>query len=188
MKHLRRLAVVAALLAIPVLAARPTAPASAQVKPVLPNVTISVTKTDVSTKLGAVFQFSSTITNTGDTDTGPLILNLNFVALNPKTFVDPEDWSGERTITMGSIAAHQSALRSWTVKPVVKGEVAAYVVALPKSPERATQGPLASSPAIYIHVDERRALNPGGVLPVALIVPALVAFAFAGGLVFRRRL
>ena len=183
-----RLAMAVALLALPALPGSWSGtPASAQVQPVLPDVTISLTKTEVSTQLGKVFQFSSTITNNADVETGALILNLNFVALNPKTFVDPEDWSSERTITMGSIAPHQSALRAWTVKPVIKGEVAAYVVALPKSPERAIRGSLASSPAIHIHVEERRALNPGGVLPVVLAVPAVVALAFAGLLAARRR-
>jgi len=60
-------------------------------------------------------------------------------------------------------------------------------VALPSAPALATTGPLAASPAIHLHVEEHRSLNPGGVLPVVLAVPGVLALAFAGMRVARNK-
>jgi hypothetical protein len=54
------------------------------------------------------------------------------------------------------------------------------VTVLPAPPELSPESPLAISPAIQMHVEEDRKLNPGGVLPTVLAVPALLAVAFAG--------
>ena len=109
--------------------------------------------------------------NNGSSATPPLIANLGFVALDQSTYVDPEDWSPQRTLSVAPIAAGSSVTQTWTVKPVLKGDVAAAL---------ASAGPLAASPAISVHVEEHRTLNPGGVLPVALAVPGVLALAFAG--------
>jgi hypothetical protein len=151
------------------------------------DLTVSVSKSEVSTLTGETFTFTSEIMNNGSSATPPLIANLGFVALDQSTYVDPEDWSPQRTLSVGSIAAASSATQTWTVKPVLKGDVAVYVVVLPEAPSLAGTGPLAASPAIPVHVEEHRTLNPGGVLPVVLAVPGMLALAFAGLLVARRR-
>lgn len=187
MKELLPILAVAILAMSALLGLSASAPVAAQA-PAPGDVTVSVNMTERSTQLGETFKFSSTIRNNSDAASGTLIANLNFVSQDRKTYVDPEDWSPDRTIEVGSIAAHSTAIRAWTVKPVVKGDVGAYIVVLPKSPELAALGSPAVSPVIHIHVQERRPINPGGVLPVVLIVPAVVAFAFAGIRVLRRRL
>jgi hypothetical protein len=156
------------------------APAFGQENAAASDLRVSVSKSEVSALTGDTFTFTSEITNTGSEVTPPLIANLDFVALDQSTYIDPEDWSPQRTLVVDPIAAGSSATQSWTVKPVLKGDVAAYVVVLPSSPALATAGPLVSSPAIYLHVEEHRALNPGGVLPVVLAVPGVLALAFAG--------
>ncbi len=166
-----------ALLALLLMArAAPGAPASAQVS----GLTVSVSRSEVSTQTGNTFQFTSVITNNGSVASPPLIANLDFVAIDQSTYVDPEDWSPKRTLTVDPIPAGSSATQSWTVKPILKGEVAAYVVVLPNSAERATAGSLAASAAIHIRVEEHRTLNPGGVLPVVIAVPGVLALVFAG--------
>ena len=126
MRRLWRVVVTPALLASIMFAGRVAGvPALAQVPPALPGLTVSVSVTELSTRLGDTSQFSSTMTNEGDVATGPLIANLNFVAIDGSTFVDPEGWSPERTLEVHSIAAHASATQSWTVKSVTKGDVAA---------------------------------------------------------------
>ena len=151
------------------------------------DVTVSVGKSEVSVLTGETFTFTSEITNSGSEVTPPLIANLAFVAIDQSTYVDPEDWSPERTLSVAPIAAGSSATQTWTVKPVLKGDVAVYVVVLPEPPALASAGPLAASPAIPVHVEEHRTLNPGGVLPVVLAVPGVLALAFAGLRVARRR-
>jgi hypothetical protein len=146
----------------------------------LNDLRITVSQQATAMLTGESFTFTSEVTNTGSESTPPLIANLAFVALDHKTYVDPEDWSGRRTQDVGAIPAGQSATQTWTVKAVLAGDVAVYVVVLPEAPEEAGSGPLVASAAIPLHVTERRPLNPGGVLPVVLVVPALVAVAFAG--------
>jgi hypothetical protein len=163
------------------------APAFGQENALASDLRVSVSKSEVSTLTGDTFTLTSEVTNSGSKATPPLIANLDFVALDQGTYIDPEDWSPQRTLVVDPIAAGSSATQSWTIKPVLAGNVAAYVVILPSSPTLATSGPLVSSPAIYLHVEEHRALNPGGVLPVVLAVPGVLAFAFAGLRVARRR-
>ncbi len=186
-----RPAIAGALLAVLLSAsAAVTAPAFAQEngeQAPASDVTVSVSKSEVSAFTGDRFTFTSEITNKGSSATPPLIANLAFVAIDGDTYVDPEDWSPERTFTVGHIAAGSSATQTWTVKPDLEGDVAVYVVALPSAPELAIAGSLAASPAIHLHVEEHRSLNPGGVLPVVLVVPGVLALAFAGVRVARNR-
>ena len=183
MRHLRRLSPVfaAALLALlMVTRAVTSAPALAQ-DPTSPgDITVSVSISEVSTQTGDKFKFTSSITNNGPDATPPLIANLNVVSLDQKTYVDPEDWSPQHALTVAPIAGGSSATQAWTVTPVLKGDVAVYVVVLPSSPDLATASSLVASPAVHVHVEEHRTLNPGGVLPVVLAVPAFLAVAFAG--------
>ena len=147
---------------------------------------ITVSESELSTLTGDEFTFTSEITNEGEEKTAPLIANLAFVAVDGRTYVDPEDWSGDRTLHVGSIGAGDSITQTWTVKTVLEGDVAAYVSVLPAPPELSPTSTLAVSPAIQMHVEEDRKLNPGGVLPTVLVVPAVLAAAFAGLRVVRR--
>jgi hypothetical protein len=181
-------AIAAALFVVLLVAAvSPGAPAFGQENAPVSDLRVSVSKSGVSALTGDTFTVTSEVTNSGSKATPPLIANLDFVALDQGTYIDPEDWSPQRTLVLDPIAAGSSATQSWTIKPVLAGNVAAYVVILPSSPTLATAGPLVSSPAIYLHVEEHRALNPGGVLPVVIAVPGVLAMAFAGLRVARRK-
>jgi hypothetical protein len=151
-----------------------------------PDLTVSVSETEMSTLTGDVFTFTSEITNEGLDQSPALIANLAFVAIDGSTYVDPEDWSGDRTLHVGVIGSGESITQTWTVKTVLEGDVAVYVAVLPAPPELSPASALAVSPAIQMHVEEDRKLNPGGVLPTVLAVPALLAAAFAGLRVVRR--
>jgi len=151
------------------------------------DLTITVSEKERSTLTGDVFSFTSEIRNGGSEKTPPLIANLDFVAIDGSTYVDPEDWSGSRTKAVAPIAAGSSVTINWTVKTVLEGDVAVYVAVLPAPPELSSSSPLAVSPAIQMHVEEDRKLNPGGVLPTVLAVPAVLAAMFAGLRVVRRR-
>ncbi|MFL5762143.1 MAG: hypothetical protein ACJ789_20785 [Thermomicrobiales bacterium] len=151
------------------------------------DVSISVNMSDVSKLTGEKFTFTSEITNNGVGATPPLIASLNFTSLEPDTYVDPEDWSPQRTTSVDPIAPGSSATQTWTINPILEGDVASYVVVLPDSLNFAAS-PLVSSPAIHVHVGAQRNLNPGGVLPVALAVPGLLAASYAGLRIKRTRM
>jgi hypothetical protein len=148
---------------------------------------ITVSETEKSTVTGDVFTFTSEITNEGSRKTAPLIANLVFVSLDGDTYVDPEDWSPQRTVNVAPIAADSAVALNWTVKTVLQGDVAVYVTVLPAPPALSPESALAISPAIQMHVQEDRKLNPGGVLPTVLAVPAVLAAGFVGLRVARRR-
>ena len=150
------------------------------------ELTVAVSKSQVSAVTGDSFTFTSEIGNAGSEATRQLIANLAFVAIDGGTYVDPEDWSAERTQAVAPIAVGATASQTWTVKTVLQGDVAAYVVVLPAPPALAADSPLAVSPAIQMHVEEHRALNPGGVLPTVLVVPVVLLLAFGGMRVVRR--
>ena len=147
-------------------------------------VDVKLSRAQVETRLGESFDFSSTITNRGSAPLRGLVAHLNVVGLSEDIYVDPEDWSEERTRDVPALAAGESAEITWSVKAVTGGEAAIYVVVLPgTNPAVAPEG-LAVSPALDVRITERRALNSGGVLPLALGVPALLGIAT---LVARRR-
>ena len=151
------------------------------------DVSISVNMSEVSKLTGERFTFTSEITNNGSIATPPLIAALNFTSLDPDTYVDPEDWSPQRTMTVDPIAPGSAATQTWTINPILEGDVASYVVVLPDS-LAFPASPLVSSPAIHVHVGAQRSLNPGGVVPVALAVPGLLAAAYAGLRIQRSRM
>lgn len=141
------------------------------------NLIVTVSESDVSKLTGESFTFTSTITNKGPQTTPPLIANLNFTSLDNSAYIDPEDWSPQRTMSVDPLDPGTSVTKTWRVNPILEGEVAAYIVILPKSETLTTQ-PLTTSPAIHMHVGAQRSLNPGGVLPVTLAVPGILAASF----------
>lgn len=170
--------------ALVLLAATVMTSGRAEAKTAPPAVVVSMDRQEVSTRLGESFEFTSTVANPGSRELSGLVAHLNIVGLSKNIYVDPEDWSDERTRHLPTLAPGQSLAVSWRVKAVTGGDAAIYVVLLPgKDPATAPDG-LAVSPALDVHVSERRTINSGGVLWLALGVPALLGIAT---LVARRR-
>lgn len=133
---------------------------------------ITVDRTSVSVRLGTPFAFTSTL-SAGAAETGPLVAHLNVVSLDPSEYVDPEDWSTHRTRYLGSVAPGTSRSIQWSVKAVSSGPIAIYVTAVPAG----GSGTIAVGPALHVQVGDRRTLNSGGVVPLALAVPAVLTVA-----------
>jgi hypothetical protein len=148
------------------------------------GVEVSLSRAEVATRLGDRFSFVSTVSNLSGKRASGLVAHLNIVGLSENIYVDPEDWSEDRTKHVPSLGPGETARLSWSVKAVSGGQAAIYVVVLPgEEPARAPQG-LAVSPALDVEITEHRTLNSGGVLPLALGVPAALGLAT---LVTRRR-
>ena len=136
---------------------------------------IAVDRASVAVRLGASFAFTSTL-SAGGAPTGPLVAHLNVVSLDPATYVDPEDWSTHRTRYLEPLPAGGRRSIRWSVKAVSAGPMAIYVTAVPAG----GSGAIAVGPPLHLQVADRRTLNSGGVVPLALAVPAAVAaLAFA---------
>src|SRR2546423_6853173 len=72
------------------------------------RISVRVDRTEISTELGRKFEFRSTIRNVGRTPSEALVAHLNILSLRPGVYVDPEDWSSQRTRYLGSIPARGS--------------------------------------------------------------------------------
>ena len=145
------------------------------------GVEVTLSRQTVSTKLGSSFDFESTITNGTDAPLSDLIAHLDVIGRDPSVYVDPEDWSSERTKFLDPLVPGESVEVPWTVKAVTRGEVSIDVAVLSGT---GVQRRLAISPPLDASIAEQRTLNSGGVLYLALGLPALLG---AGILATRRR-
>lgn len=140
-----------------------------------------------ATALGDHFTTRSTISNGGRAPTAPLIAHLNVVSLDSGVYVDPEDWSSSRTQKIPPLRPGAATTLSWTLQAVSAGDFDVYVVVLSadaRSPRSAV--PTVTVP-VHVHVASRQTLNAGGVLPVVLVVPALLALGAAAARLHVRR-
>ena len=136
----------------------------------------------VTTKLGHKFVFHSRIENRGATEATGLIAHLNVVDLTGHTYVDPEDWSSHRTRYLAPIPPGGSVTLSWPMNAVNAGRIGVYVAVLPRNgaPVSPTTGP-----TVRVSIQDRKTLNSGGILPLALGIPVALGVLAIG--VRRRR-
>ena len=168
------LVMLVAAVAIP---ASPTRAASRE------GISVTVDRTRISVKLGRKFVFRSTVTNRGTAAARSLIAHLNVLSLRKGVYVDPEDWSSNRTRYLGDLAPGRSATTTWHIQAVNDGDFGIYVAVLSAS---GAAVPPTGGPAIHLAVAQRTTLNARGILPLAVAVPALLGF-LALGFGLRRR-
>jgi len=149
-----------------------------------PRTTVSVDRTAVTTTLGHTFVIHSTITNHGATTAAGLIAHLNVLSLGRGLYVDPEDWSSHRTRYLAPIPAGASTTLSWKLAAVNAGDLGVYIAVLPRN-GRAVKP--STGPLVDVRIADRHTLDAGGILPLALGIPALLAFTTAALRIFRRR-
>jgi hypothetical protein len=138
----------------------------------------SMSRAHVSTSIGDEFGFTTRIANPGSTPLSGLVAHLDVVSWNRDVYVDPEDWSSERTRYLPPLGAGRSIVVPWTVKAVNSGHLAVYVTVL-------GAGRPVIGPQLDARIASRTTIDAGGALPLALGVPALLGLAAIG--VRRRR-
>ena len=148
-----------------------TAPASVQLDP-----------TTLSTSVGQRFSFTSTIRNDSDQPKSGLVAHLNVLGLDPDIYVDPEDWSSQRTRYLDPLPAHGSTRLAWTVQAVNSGRLVIYVTV---TAQQGTDA-VAASNTLRLAVAQQRTIDPGGILPLAVAAPTTLLL-LAGLVAHRRR-
>ena len=157
------------------LAALATALAFAGTARAADDVSVAVDRANISTRLA----------NRGAAATGPLVAHLNILSLKNGVYVDPEDWSSRRTVYLDPLRSGASRTITWTMKAVNSGSFATYVAVLPRlDPDRRP----ATGRAVHVAVAERRTINSGGILPLAVGIPFLIGLLAAGVHIARRRM
>ena len=163
-------AVLCALCAVVALAASPVGAAGAS------RFSVSMSRAQISTKLGDKFRFTTRVVNHGSAPATGLIAHLNIVGLDPSVYVDPEDWSSHRTSYLRTLRPGESATIRWRMQAVNPGKFDVYVAILPA---RVGSAPTTGR-ALRLAVRDRRTLNSGGILPLALGVPSLLVVLALG--------
>ena len=148
-----------------------------------PGLTVELDRVAVSTRVGDHVTFSTTLRNTGQESLHGLVAHLNIVSLDPAVYVDPEDWSSQRTRYLAALQAGQATKVSWSVQAVNAGHFLLYVAIASKDGTDA----IATTSALRAAVTARRTINPGGILPVAVAVPAALLLLWGTTTLRRRR-
>lgn len=140
------------------------------------GVSIAVNMTSISVTEGDFFTFSTNISNSGGEITPSLIAHLNVASLVEGVYVDPEDWSSQRTIFMNPIEPGSSVSLTWRIHALFAGNIAVYVAVLPLN---STMTPVISD-QVVVHVEKWTVLGLSDVMPVIILVPAILGAALLG--------
>ncbi|MDX6505446.1 MAG: hypothetical protein QOG06_90 [Gaiellaceae bacterium] len=132
------------------------------------GIAVSMDRTAVATKIGHKFVLRARIENRGGTAAAGLVAHLNVVDLTGHTYVDPEDWSTSRTRYPRPIPAGGTTALTWRVNAVNSGTIGIYVAVLPTS---GAPVPPVTGPTVRVRIQDRKTLNSGGILPLALGIP-----------------
>ncbi len=173
-------AVAAAAFALLGLAGPLAAPAAAQSADA-PPVTISLDRREVSVGVGERFVLTSTVSSQAAEPLTGLIAHIDIVGIDPQRYVDPEDWSPERTMFLEPLTSRSSVRTVWEVQAVDSGPLLVWVTASRPGGEG-----VAISAPLHLMVGEHIDVNAGGVLPVVVGVPAVLC-AFLAAMAWRRR-
>jgi hypothetical protein len=133
--------------------------------------------------LGDRFTFTSVVQNPTGRQKQGLIAHLNIFSTDTHTYVDPEDWSSNRTQFLHPLSPHGSTSLTWTVQAVNSGPLVLYVAVTDISSHTVT----ASEP-IQLTVSRQKSIDSAGILPLAVAVPAVVAALLVILRLRRRRL
>jgi hypothetical protein len=147
-------------------------------------VSVELDQTNVSTSIGQRFSFTSTVRNHSDQPIPAVVAHLNVLSLDPGVYVDPEDWSSARTSYIDALPAHAATRLGWTVQAVNSGRFVIYVAV---TLEQGTHD-VAASNALRAAVAQQQTLNAGGMLPLAVAMPATVLLLMGLATHRRRRL
>jgi hypothetical protein len=146
------------------------------------EMSVTLDQNSVAVGTGQGFEFRSTITNLTGQPLTSVIAHLNIVSTNGDVYVDPEDWSSDRSQYVDTLPAGATHELTWNVRAVTTGELILYVAVTTSS---GGTNVVASQP-LHATVTATRTIDAAGVLPIALGVPAALVICL-GAAVRRRR-
>ena len=159
-------------------------PAAALADPL--NVQVVAQPPTVSTVLGGRFMITTEVKNAGSAPTGQILAHLNVASIAGDVYVDPEDWSQNRSQQL-SLKPGESRKLTWEIQAVNSGRFATYVVVVPFGDSATGNEPVKVSQMVTVDVAQRSTLSAGGALPVVIVVPVLIGLAAAAALFRIRR-
>jgi uncharacterized repeat protein (TIGR01451 family) len=146
-------------------------------------VSVELDKTQASIGLGQTLTFTSTVRNPGEQEVSGAIAHLNVLAVDPGVYVDPEDWSGERTQYLDPLGGGESDPLEWEMQGVNSGQFIVYVAITPAQ----AAGEVVASKTLRLDVAPERTLDASGLLPIAAGLPGVIVLLIGLVMVRRRR-
>ncbi len=118
---------------------------------------------------GEYITVQANIRNVSPSAVSDVTTYLSLVDEGTKLPVDLEDWSAEKGLFIGVIDSGQTLPLDWKVHLVKAGSYSLIIVA-----QTAGESRPQTSTIVHFTVLPKRNLNPGNVLPVALLTPVLI--------------
>lgn len=128
-----------------------------------------LSSSSLSGTAGDFVTVQSQITNSSDKSISGVTTYLSLVDTGNKLPVDLEDWSAEKGLFIGTISAGQTLPLNWKIHFVKAGEYSLIVIA-----ETAGSSYPQTSGIVNFSVAPKQNLNPGKVLPAALLTPIII--------------
>jgi hypothetical protein len=147
------------------------------------DISVELDRTELSTSIGQRFGFTSTIRNNSDEPMEGVVAHLNVLGLDPDIYVDPEDWSSDRTQFLDPLPAHESARLTWEVQAVSPGDLAIYVTVT----RQEGADDVTASKGLRVSVAQARKLNAAAAAPLVIGMPAGVLVLLVLATLRRRR-
>ena len=122
---------------------------------------------------GEYITLEAEVVNVGTQPITNVTTYLSLVDVGTRMPVDLEDWSAEKGLFIGTIAAGETLPLVWKIHLIRSGDYTASVVAEAEGVDLPVVSRLT-----YLKALPKRNLNPGNVLPVALGEPILLVFGF----------
>jgi hypothetical protein len=143
----------------------------------LDKVLVEVRPLTAQVALGDTIDLDVTVTNTSGAARNDLIAHIDVTSPNRDGSVDPEDWTATLSKQIDRLEPGAGTTVTWSIQPISPGTFLVYAVVLaPDAPD------VAGSNVLTVSVEDQRSLNPQGVLPVVIIVPAAVGALFVSRL------
>lgn len=146
------------------------------------QVSVSIEPSFSAVTLGEDLDLAIEVTNSGVESLADLVVHIDITALSDSTSVDPEDWTATLSQFAGEIEPGESVTVEWRIQPISAGTFSVYAVVL-----AADDDSVAASNVLQLSVDDRRSLNPNGILPVAIGAPVVIGALLATQLRLSRR-
>jgi hypothetical protein len=146
-------------------------------------VSLAIEHAAVTAQVGDKVGFDTLVRNDSDQPASDLVAHLDIVSTEPGTYVDPEDWSQERTQYLPAIPAHGTRRVHWDVRVVNDGSFAIYVALTSRHGDA---GAMVASNTLRLAASATTPINPSGALPVVLGIPAFLALLLVGTRLRRR--
>lgn len=157
-------------------------PTGASAQSIAEDVTVTMDPVTSAVALGDHLDITLEVTNHSDSALHDLVLHVDITDPDRSSSVDPEDWTATLSKDLGQLGPGQSTTTSWRLQPISAGTFTVYAVALAAGAET-----VAASNVLEVSVEDRRSLNPNGILPVALGAPVVIGGLLAAQLRLGRR-